>query len=147
LEHLNVNLSYFYWEAKTIIPIPGLMKDKNEEYIGEWWKEENLLNEDNFDPDEFPLLHNLSGAFIYQFIPKPKDNQLAEHVYVNDYRNKKVPIDSQNRLKLAISEWNTIWEVGYLRYDVFWRTLPESLRWLKRFADRNIYFLLDNPNK
>lgn len=123
------------------------MKSKNEKYTDEWWKKENLLNEDNFDPNEFPLLYNLSAAFIYQFIPKPKDNQLPEYVYVNDYCDKERPRDSKIKLKLAIAEWNTMWEAGHLRYDVFWHKLPKSLGWLKRFADKNIYLLPNNPNK
>lgn len=120
------------------------MKDEDKKFVEEIRKD-NLLDEKEFNRDEFPILRNLSTAFMYQFVARPQEEMLPEYVYVdNYYDNYKKKRNTE--LHLAISQWNIFWEAGQLRYDFFKEDLPKSLKWLKRFRNRNIYLLPYKPN-
>lgn len=101
---------------------------------------ERLLDEKEFNRDEFPHLYNLSSAFFFDQIPVPKDYKEPEFVFLKDYSDFKRHSD----ITVTIAEWNMIWEAGHLRADFFWQKLPEKLEWLKNFEGSNLYLIPDN---
>jgi len=120
------------------------MQDEDKKIVEEIRKD-NLLDEKEFNRDEFPMLRNLSTAFMYKFVARPQKEMLPEYVYVdNYYDNYKKKRNTE--LHVAISQWNIFWEAGQLRYDFFQEDLPKSLKWLKKFRNRNIYLLPYKPN-
>ena len=70
---------------------------------------------------------------------------LPEYVYVDNYYDNYKK-NRNTELHVAISQWNIFWEAGQLRYDFFQEDLPKSLKWLKKFRNRNIYLLPYTPN-
>jgi hypothetical protein len=97
--------------------------------------EDVLAGEDDLEADLFPHFYTLSGAFLYQFIPRPKASKMPEFLYV------KVDPSFNPHDMLTLHEWNFAWEAGHLRHDMFSDKLPKKLDWLKRFENHNIYLL------
>jgi hypothetical protein len=114
-------------------------KNLSDGLTSEFWNE-NLLLEKDFNREEFPLLYNLSSAFIYDHIPVPKVRKDPEFVFLKDYSN----FMKNSALSVTIAEWNMIWESGQLRTDFFWQNLPKDLNWLKEYENSNIYLIPDH---
>src|SRR3990170_1455914 len=102
-------------------------------------KKNLLLDEAEFNRDEFPILLNLSSAFFYQYLPIPREKKLPEFVFLKDYYENNSDIEKD----VTIAEWNIVWEVGQLRTDFFWQRLPNKLNWLKNYENENIYLIPD----
>jgi len=104
-----------------------------------------LIDEDEFDPETYPQLYNLSSAFMFRFIPKPVDIKSPEFVYIpfSQFKTESKEI----KLMVLISEWNFAWEAGQLRYEMFKekerfkKELRDMLGWLKKYKNENIYLL------
>jgi hypothetical protein len=89
--------------------------------------------------DHYPELYNFSGAWLYQFMPRPLEEREPEYAYV-DFRLDPDGVDrTPDEVLVAISEWNSAWEAGHLRHDMFAEDLPFALRWVQRFEGHNIY--------
>jgi hypothetical protein len=88
-------------------------------------------------PEQYPQLYNLSAAFVYQFLPIPKQRVLPEYVYLEAYP-ERISMQ-QAEFCLAISDWNIAWEASQLRHDMFNEELPTELGWLRQFDNQNIY--------
>lgn len=98
-------------------------------------KNKKASSSSNPSPEEFPLLYNLSGSFLYKLLPCPLKVADPEFVYV--------PMEGQNRMESigTISGWNMAWEAGQFRTDICTDMLPEDMKWLDKVEDRNIYLL------
>lgn len=104
-------------------------------------KREKFLSEDIASPDQFPHLYNLSSAFIYQFLPRSADRSAPEFVYIGQSHEEANNRDLALAKEVKIHEWNYAWEAGQLRYKMFGDKLPDSMKWLSRFQEQNIYLL------
>jgi len=100
-----------------------------------------LAQGDDAEPEVFPQLFNLSAAFIYSLLPYPEVREQPEYVYLDLPIWKYLQAESNAELLVKIHSWNYAWESGQLRYDVFGRELPEPLKWLEHYRDRNVYLL------
>jgi hypothetical protein len=96
---------------------------------------------DDLDPEIFPELYNLSAAFIFNLLPYPEKREEPEYVYLDLPIWRKRSGESDAELLVKIHSWNYAWESGQLRYDIFGSKLPEGLKWLKHYRDRNVYLL------
>lgn len=96
---------------------------------------------EDIEAEVFPQLYNLSAAFIYSFLPYPKKREHPEYVYLDLPICRNRQTDSDTELLVKIRSWNYAWESGQLRYDVFERELPQPLKWLENYRDRNVYLL------
>ncbi len=90
------------------------------------------------DPDIYPYFDNVSGAFIFQFVPLPKEQLAPEFVYLDWPKTGKLT-DERAKYELAVANWALMWEAGHIRQDAI--ELPESLSWLRDLEDTNIYLL------
>lgn len=91
--------------------------------------------------EQFPQMYNLSAAFIFQFLPIPKQRVLPEYVYLETCSEGTLSPDERAEVLVAISQWNMAWEAGQLRHDMFNEKLPAELKWLSKFENQNIYLL------
>jgi hypothetical protein len=83
-------------------------------------------------PRCFPSFRTLSAAFICSFVPLPDEKLAPEYV--------TVPVRGVEE-RLFVSEWNTMWEAGYLRSMRDEAALPPAFEWLSRFQGHNVYLL------
>jgi hypothetical protein len=93
-------------------------------------------------PDAFPVLYNLSSAFIYRFMLQSPERRLPEYIYINP--NSHQFLDHREHtlhVWYEILRWNLAWEAGHLRHAMFGDELPSSLKWLHPFQDQNIYLV------
>lgn len=109
--------------------------------------ESYLAKGENLEPDAFPCLTNVSAAFIFDFVNRPKKQLPPEFAYITFDPNSRPQNDEEERPSLAVqllvAEWNMLWESGHLRPDFFSSKLPEELRWLTSFRNTNLYLLPD----
>ena len=92
------------------------------------------------DPVLFPSLSHFPAAWLFTCLPVPAGPQPApEYVYVPAprFRRDKDALGYHG----AIAQWNTAWESGVLRHELFGDELHPRLAWLKGCADRNIMLL------
>lgn len=89
--------------------------------------------------ENYPVLHNISSAFLFRFIFVPKDRVSPEYVYVK-WENG-ITDNTDAKYKVSISQWNIAWEAGQIRHDMFENDLPEKLKWITNYRDSNIYLL------
>ena len=104
----------------------------------------------------FPEIYNVSSAFIFEFMPRPKVERLPEFVYINIYdeddqtenveRAGKLPrLSSRQNMSLfgSVAEWNVAWEAGHLRPEWFAEKedVAEEVRRLGQYEGHNIYLL------
>ena len=87
--------------------------------------------------DTYPCFYNLSAAFIFQFVPLPKEQLPPEFVYL-DWPISKLT-DERAKYELAVANWAFMWEAGQIRQDAV--ELPESLSWLRNLEETNVYLL------
>lgn len=87
------------------------------------------------DGESFPQLTALSGAFIYQFLPMPKERAPLEFITVDCA--KKNYIEAVG----TMASWNSCWEAGHFRNEVCGKNLPKDLKHLQNIEDRNVYVL------
>lgn len=101
----------------------------------------HVAHGEDLEPEVFPQLVNFSAAFIFSLLPYPEKREQPEYVYLDlpIWRGRQAESDAE--LLVKIHQWNHAWESGQLRYDVFGQELPESLRWLEHYRDRNVYLL------
>lgn len=96
---------------------------------------------DDLSPDVFPSLDNLSSAFLFRFLPIPHDRRSPEFLYVPALGRGMAQGEENTKITLFIAQWNTCWESGQLRHEMFDDDVPKSLLWLRENADHNIYLL------
>lgn len=95
---------------------------------------ENLDNISGYKP----TLRNFSSAFLYQYLLVPNEVKNPEYVYISEeYYNKQKSLE----LDSFITQWNMTWEMGHVRNLYHEENIPESLQWLKRYRDENIYLI------
>lgn len=101
-----------------------------------WEREQILEDPARVTPDDFPRLHNLSAAFVYEKVLRADIPERPEYVTVPMTRSSSV------KLKLAVSEWNILWEAAQFRRRMFdHRELPARLERLAELGDVNMYFV------
>ena len=85
-------------------------------------------------PDDFPRLRNFSAAFLYEEGLARRIPERPEYVTVPMRRSSNV------KLKLAVSEWNILWEAAQFRRRMFdHRELPARLERLAERGDVNMH--------
>jgi hypothetical protein len=90
-----------------------------------------LATEDEVDPEHFPLLYNLSPAFIFQFVlVRTPDSTPPEYVYVRTHEDLGLKGDDLHRHRVFLTEWNSLWEAGSERTGILREDIPASLDWL-----------------
>jgi hypothetical protein len=101
-----------------------------------WEREQILEDPARVMSDDFPRLHNLSAAFLYEKVLRADVPDRPEYVTVPMTRSSSV------KLKLAVSEWNIHWEAAQFRRRMFdHRDLPARLERLADLGDVNMYFV------
>ena len=92
-------------------------KEYDPEYVS--IVEHELASGDDLNPEFFPQLYNVSSAFMYQYMLRPKSESRLELVYVpfESYQNKFN--DDWAKYELAVTNWNLCWEAGQLRCEMF----------------------------
>lgn len=105
--------------------------------------QERLANLNEINASNFPELDHIAPSLLWQFIPVPKEQRQPEYVHIPFGPIRKYYSEEQTAVLLAIAEWNSLWEAGYLRYDFFKDRLPLQLKWLKKFEESNLYLLPD----
>ena len=92
---------------------------------------------DDLSKEEYPLLQNLSAAFIFNCLPVPSSEEQPEYIYVDfeDMQNS----NKIQEVRVFISQWNFAWESGSYRHDLFRQDIPKELSWLSSFSGKNIY--------
>jgi hypothetical protein len=98
---------------------------------------EELASGEELNPEHYPVLRNLSSAFIYDLLPVPESRKNPEFVYVKEINNK----DKWMEISSFIAKWNFVWEAARLRLDILHDEIPEDLTWLKDNEESNIYLL------
>ena len=99
-------------------------------------KKTNLATPEELDPEHYPVLRNLSSAFIYDLLPVPESRKNPEFVYVKEFTK-----DRWLEINNFIVQWNNVWEQAHLRLDILYDQIPEELNWIKDHEDSNIYLL------
>jgi hypothetical protein len=109
-----------------------------------------LAHGDDLLPENFPELGNLSAAFMYKFIPRPKRMRPTEFAYIPLRPDHRLGDNYDTKASLTIAEWNATWEAGYLRSEfipqVMRDSFPSELDWLKETSEVNLY-LIPNGQK
>lgn len=99
----------------------------------------HLAQPSEITADVFPRLGNLSGAWIFRFLPIPV-NQLPtpEYVYIT-VRARDI------KSELFVAEWNIAWESGPVRHQMFSGNsrlkVPNKLRWIRKFKETDFRFV------
>jgi len=104
----------------------------------------HLATNGELSKDEYPLLQNISAAFIYNCLPIPEIDSKPEYIYIHSDKSlKKGFFHNQvsNNVQLLISKWNMAWESGHYRYDILHEDIPNDLKWLEKFTDKNIFLI------
>ena len=116
------------------------MKQQTEDQILLKFREQSLLNEAQFNRNEFPSLSHFSSGALFDQLPIPKEKKQPEFIFLKDYFQNK------NHAKewVTIAEWNMVWEVGPFRTDFFWQRLPQELDWSQKSQGDNIYLVPDH---
>jgi hypothetical protein len=107
---------------------------KQDNVGSEYW-ESLLARGDELQADEFPQLYSLSSKFFYRFLPQPKHLDRLGFLYLptrwNAHGSK--PLSRIAEFGLT-STWNTAWESGQLRAQLFANDeRPELKSLLERF--------------
>jgi len=95
---------------------------------------------DDLHPDKFPELGNISAAFIFQFIPRPKKVGHTEFAYIRiDDPFHRLGENYSTKASLTVAWWNIAWEAGQLRSDFIpqsavGRYFPKKLNWQKKVS-------------
>ena len=110
-----------------------------------------IASEEERNPSVFPELYNLSGAFMYQFLPRPKEVARPEFLFLPS------PKRGTNNPRVAefagvIGQWNIAWEAGQLRSKIVFsneerRKIFKTLPALSSADDRNVYLLPDTAKR
>jgi hypothetical protein len=114
-------------------------------YQAERLRDEWIANKEERNPAVFPELYNLSGAFLYQFLPRPKEVARPEFLFLpSPKRGTKNP--SVAEFAGVLGQWNIAWEAGQLRSRVVFssterRKLFKAIPALSSTHDRNVYLL------
>jgi len=102
-----------------------------------------LATGDELDSKVYPELTNISAAFFYSYVPVPKISKYPEFVFVPIKASNPFGVDEDTKRLLAMSGWNLMWEAAQIRPDFFESQLPDSLRWLAKYRDQNLYLVPD----
>ncbi len=122
------------------------MNSRSETIHRQW-----IASEDERNPSVFPELSKLSGAFLYQFLPRPKELARPEFLFLpSPKRGMKKP--SVTEFAGILGQWNIAWEAGQLRSKVVFsskerRKIFKALPALSSTDDRNVYLLPDTAKR
>lgn len=97
------------------------------------------------DPSRYPVLHVCSPGMFYGDMPLavPKERTPLELVFI-PIRPRS--FKDSTHYGVPMIEWNLLWEMGQLRSELFdeWRRKYKNVpEWLRRYSNRNIYFVHD----
>lgn len=101
-------------------------------------RENAFLKLNEIDREEYPCLQNLSSAFAFKYLPIPEKTKKPEFIYVKQKNDSNKSFHETNG---AVAYWNQAWEAGHLRFQMLRKDLTESLKWLSRYSDKNIYLI------
>jgi hypothetical protein len=107
-----------------------------------------IASGEELKPTSFPQLDNMSAAFLYDFIPRPKKLSPPEFVYIPLFPQEKLGDNYYTKALITITEWNALWEAGQLRPDFFphGRDFPSELNLLKNHKGTNLYLIPDGKD-
>lgn len=91
----------------------------------------------------YPELTNLSAAFFYSYVPVPTISKDPEFVFIPIKESNPFGNDEDTKCLVAMSTWNVMWEAAQIRPDFFESELPDSLKWLAKYRDQNLYLIPD----
>lgn len=100
-----------------------------------------VVDGEELQPETYPVLGNLSAAFIYRFMFVPTDRKPAEFVYVPSTVRYGINDSEETRASLLVTQWNMCWEAGRLRPHMFEDEMPRRFDCLRRHEDRNVFLL------
>jgi hypothetical protein len=107
-----------------------------------------VASEQERNPAIFPELYNLSGAFLYDLLPRPKQPARPEFLFL--------PLPAQGRKNLELTgimgQWNIAWEAGQLRSRIVFsnkerRKIFKTFPALSSMRDKNAYLLPDTAKR
>ena len=89
------------------------------------------------DKTLFPRLSTMSSGFAYNTVPNPVKRGKIELISLNEDKLSWKNIES----RVSVHQWNNVWEMGQLRAEFFEEKLPDELKYLNRYTDRNVYLI------
>lgn len=105
--------------------------------LEEFERERVFAPDEMLQPERFPRLFNLSAAFWYRAVIRPREPAPPEYV--------TVPLSGrydEADLSIAVTRWNLLWEAAQLRRRFFDEDdLPEPLRSVADAGDVNVVFV------
>lgn len=113
----------------------------------ELYSQHYLENSNQISAEDFPALRSLSSAFTFRFMPREINPKNSEFVLIDSklFNNKNSSVKTD--INFLVSQWNSAWEAGRFRFDMFEDDIPDSLKWLKQYKSNNIYLLPKFPSK
>ena len=102
-------------------------------------------NPEESTPEVYPELYNLSAAFFFKFIPRPKKPSRPEFLYVPPNNKKHLEVTG------LFAEWNLAWESAQLRNVTMFRkhqrVAKRRIPGISGIENKNVYLLLDTPKR
>lgn len=117
---------------------PGRDAEPTAAEILQWRRDSVFMPEADAVPDEYPALRNMSAAFMYSAVIRPLEPTQPEFVTLPVGPGGSDSLEA----RLAISEWNLLWEAGQFRRRFFdLDDLPESMAKVADLGDVNVTFV------
>ena len=132
-------LSRLQTEYRAYLAQQGQQDVDEDDFVADLYRRLVADGEDA-NPSSFPHLDNLSAAFLYDFLPIPTADRQPEFVYVPSTYRKRASKAAMKE-SVFVTEWNSTWEVGHLRHELFRREIPRRLRGLRQYRDQNIFLV------
>lgn len=126
-------------------PIPGIDPDLEREI-----RASHLAGGDELDPECYPVLRNISPAFMYRMVACAREQLPVEYVRVplhHSSGSQDGNNDEYTRTALFISTWNLTWEAGHLRQFLMSDQIPSRLKWLERIEGVNMCLVGDEGHR
>lgn len=112
---------------------------------------QHLGHGDDLSPEFYPTLHNLSAAFMYRFMVRPKVPRPIEYVRIPietpPWETDDATRNRYYRVVNFIAQWNYAWEAGHLRHEMRADNIPDALTWLTAHQDVNLCLVPDEGHR
>jgi hypothetical protein len=100
-----------------------------------------LAPKEELTPDLHPRVGTFPGMFL-KFLPVMTTTPPTEYVRLPAgcfQASDNLPAEAVEGL--FCTQWNLAWESGPIREQIYERKIPESLRWIHRYPERNFAFV------